>query len=333
MKKYTKLLPATRLKSKDEVRASVGTWAKSLKAPTPTEPRKIPIKASRFTAKDLDKLTTIHTSKYSIAEMIYQKLPPSDLVSLLFSSLMIYKYYKMREAHKQKKEWGQIVAAAVRYLSQSGLPNLKEADLDGLCNELCKNPANLKTVSEMSETAVMLQSGIVMSGQPQAIIDETTTMATLMWGVSTDQAAPDLCAQPIDSTTSVHIGPYGFSFDIEIPYWCPTWDDWFRICWARITVAGFSFEADLEVGYHIDCHEMTAWGWYFAQACVTVLNISFCSDCSAFVSGIGTAESSSIIGMCTYGYGLTTSVQCFYDGFCVFSLTIPLGVYVEAPCQ
>ncbi len=113
-KKFMKLVPATKLESANAVRTSIEKWSKSLKAPVPSKPQKIRIKALRFTEKDLNKLATIHTSKYSIAEMMYQKLPPSNLVSLVYSSHMAYTYYKMKQMYKKKVENKEKPAAELR---------------------------------------------------------------------------------------------------------------------------------------------------------------------------------------------------------------------------
>ncbi len=217
------------------------------------------------------------------------------------------------------------------------MENLKEKDLDLLCDELSRNPANLHTLTEIAETAVATiasdNSGVVRLPSEASIVEAVSIGGYIpVFEIDAPEKPTDLCKQPIQSSTSIHIGPYGFSFGITYTYWCPTWTKPWRTCKGTITIAGFSFEANVDIGYTIDCKGMTAWGSAYAQTCVTILFVKYCSSCSAEVTGVAQAQSSSVSGMCTYGYGLTMSVRCVYAGITVFSLTIPLGLRITAPC-
>lgn len=335
--------------SPQELRTAFKGWQNRQAPPTVPAAQEKKIKAVRFTSTDIGKLRKISESPSPTAEAIIgQKMGPDQVLGTLFSTLNALEFTKMESEFKRRMasaanpaarervqaEWSQVVKAAQQVYASGDLKGLKELDLRDLSHELRKNKANFNAVVNIAN------SGVVVAAAPRKSL-VINTVATGGWipqtGVLIDPGTiittiPGLCDKPfVEGVFTKHFSR-SFSLTVSLTVWCPTWTNPFRTCKKSFTIAGVSFSLDLQVGYRVTCCGATAWGQASAQACGTIIGITFCAGCTARIVGVAGIGRSGTGNSCTYGIGVNAQLQCTFAGITVFSLQVPFGFTVNGPC-
>jgi hypothetical protein len=335
--------------SPQELRKAFKSWQGRQSKPTVPAVKEKKIKAVRFTASDIGKLRRISESPSPTAEAIVgQEMGPDQILGTLFSTLTALEFTKMESEFKRRmasaaspaarervqSEWAQVVKAAQQAYASGGLKGMKEVDLRDLSQELRKNKANFNAVVKIAN------SGVVVDATTRRSL-EAITVATGGWlpqtGVLIDPGTiittiPGLCDKPfVEGVFTKHFSR-SFSLTVSLYVPCPTWTNPFRWCHKNFTIASASFSLDLQVGYRVTCCGATAWGQASAQACGSIIGITFCAGCTAKIVGVAGIGRSGTGNSCTYGIGVNAQLKCTFAGITVFSLQVPFGFTVSGPC-
>ena len=348
MKSFSDSLPKTAFSS-PELKAGLKNWQNSFAKTEAPEVNLSKFTAIPLKAKDVEGLRAINESPTPTAEaLLGQKMDPDKVIGSLFSSLSTLEFTKMESEFKTRlkaattteakaqvnTEWGEVVKAGQQAFSSAGLKGIKEEDLRNFSGELVKSKANFTAIVNIANTGVAVPglSNVVLS--PQTVFKAgflTETAAVLDGGVITTAIA-NLCSKPFVEGNFTRHFHKGFSLVVSIPYWCPSWSNPFRICHKNVTLAGLSLDLDVQVGYKVTCCGATAFGQASAQACATIVGISFCAGCTAKITGVAGIGRTGSGNSCTYGIGINAQLTCTFGGFTVLNVQAPFGFNVSGPC-
>lgn len=332
-----------------ELKSKFKTWQKSM-APS-SQPAVIlsNISAVSLKAKDVQSLRTINESATPTAEAIVgQKMNPDMLIGTLFSSLTTLQFTKMESEYASRlkaattpaakatvqAQWDNIVKGAQQAFAAAGLKGLNEDDMRQFSKELSGNKANFNAIVNIANTGVavsgrgeqkltsqtVLKAGFVP--QTGVLIDNTIVAASIL----------NLCSKPLVSGSFTKHFHYGFSLVVSIPYWCPTWTNPFRICHKNVTLAGLSFDLNLQVGYSVSCCGAIAYGQASAQVCGTIIGFTLCAGCTAQITGVAGFGRTNTGSGCIYGLGINAELKCTFGGYTIFDVQAPFGFNISGPC-
>jgi hypothetical protein len=332
-----------------ELSSKFKTWQASFQ-PAVEQPKLTKIAAVSLKAKDVEGLRAINESATPTAEAIVgQKMGPDKVIGTLFSSLSTLEYTKMESEFKSrmkaaatdaakakvKSEWDNVVSAGVQAFGAAGLKGLKEANLNKFSEELSKNKANFNAIVNIANTglAVRGSTGSALSSQTVLTAGFVTQTGLLGdFGVTAATTIPNLCSRPFAEGNFTKHFHKGFSLVVSIPYWCPTWTNPFRTCRKNVTLAGLSLDLNVQVGYRVTCCGATAFGQASAQACATIIGISFCAGCTAKITGVAGIGRTGSGSNCVYGLGINAQLTCTFGGITVLNVQAPFGFNVSGPC-
>ncbi len=306
------------------------------------------INAVKLRAADVGKLRAINESNSPTAEAIVgQKTNPDEVIGTLFSSLSSLEFSKMESEYKTRSaaaktpaakaqvesDWADIVKGGQQAFAAAGLGGLKEPDLRKFSQELVSNKANFNAVVKISNSglasgieAPVLRTGSVLKA---GFLAET---GVLKDGGVVATTINNLCSVPFAQGSFTRHFSKSFALTVSIPYWCPSWSHPFRVCHKNVTLAGVSFSVDVNVGYKVTCCGATAWGQAGAQACGTLVGITFCAGCTATISGVAGIGRTGTGSSCTYGIGINAQLKCTFGGITILNLQAPFGFNVSGPC-
>jgi hypothetical protein len=335
--------PKASLGSNADVKAKVKAWVKSQKEPPAPRPTKFNVKAVRLNANHVALLARIHESEAPTAEMVAAKLPPEEIVGVVYSSVATLEYTKLEGEYKKRladagaggaarveAQWRKVVEAAQAAHKAGGLSRVSEADLSKFSQELRRNQRNFDAVVNIANTGKSTQA---LDSAPSRVTAAFLPFVGILFDPSLIiiPTLADLCARPIEGKFTKHFSR-SFSLSVTISVWCPTWTNPFRFCDKTFTLAGVSLSLDLEVGYRVTCCGATAWGYAAVQACATIIGISVCASCSAKVTGVAGVGRGGSGSSCTYGLGINAQLECKFAGATIFSFNVPFGWTVTGPC-
>lgn len=327
------------------LKTKLKTW--QAKQPVDTEVLALEkISAVPLKAKDVAKLRAINESTTPTAEaIIVQKMEPPQIIGTLFSSLSTLEFSKMESEFKTRlatattaaakakveAQWNEIEKAGRQAFAAAGLKNLQAGDLQKFSKELVQNKNNFNAIVKISNSGVAVSSETL---KPSTVLKGGWVPVT---GVLIDPAVtstiiPGVCSGLAKEGTFTKHFSKSFNLTVRIPYWCPTWSNWTRICHKNVTVAGANFSVDVSVGYRVSCCGATAWGRAAAEACVTLVSLRFCAGCSATITGVAGFGRSVSGSNCIYGLGISAQLKCTFAGITVLNLQAPFGWNVTGPC-
>lgn len=306
------------------------------------------INAVKLRSGDVSKLRAINESTTPTAEAIVgQKTSPDEVLGILFSSLSTLEFSKIESEFKTRtaaattaaakakvnEEWLSVVKGGQQAFAAAGLGAMKETDLRKFSQELVVNKANFNAVVKISN------SGVVSGITPPILKASTVLKAGFLaeTGVLKDigvvtTTISNLCSVPFAQGSFTRHFAKSFALRVSIPYWCPTWTNPLRICHKTVTLAGVNFSVDVNVGYRVTCCGATAWGQAGAQACGTLVGITFCAGCTATINGVAGIGRSGSGSSCIYGIGINAQLRCTFGGLTILNLQAPFGFNVTGPC-
>lgn len=332
-----------------ELKSKLKTWQNSFATPAEPLVKLSKINAVALKAKDVEGLRAIHESPTPTAEaLVGQKMDPDKVIGTLFSALSTLEYTKMESEFKTLMKaattpeakakveagWNEVVKAAQQAFASAGLKGLKEDDLRKFSQELSINKANFNAIVNIANTGVAVPGSAALTLSSQTVLKGGFVTATglLLDGGIITTFIPNLCSQPFASGTFTRHFHKGFSLVVSIPYWCPSFFHPFRICHKNITLAGFTLDLNVQVGYRVTCCGAVAFGQASAQVCATLVGISFCAGCTARITGVAGIGRSGSGNNCTYGIGVNAQLTCTFGGITVLNLQAPFGFNVNGPC-
>ncbi|MGC4101577.1 hypothetical protein [Ferruginibacter sp.] len=320
------------------------------KQAAPTDTVKLEnITAVSLNAAAVAKIRAINESTTPTAEALAgQKMDPSKVIGTLFSSVSTLEFTKMESEFKTRMaaattaaakakvqgEWDNVVKAGSQVFASAGLKNVKESDLRKFSQELVASKPNFNAIVKIAN------SGVAVAGVPAATLTGQTVLKggfVPQTGVLIDNSVvatsiANLCSVPFKEGTFTKHFSKSFSLTVRIPYWCPSWTNPFRVCHKNVVLAGASFSVDVSVGYRVTCCGATAWGRASAQACATLVGITFCAGCTATITGVAGVGRTTSGSNCTYGIGINAQLKCTFGGITVLNLQAPFGFNVTGPC-
>jgi hypothetical protein len=330
------------------LQTELGKWQKGIAIPA--EPLKLSnIKAIEISSKDVDGIRAIHESRTPTAEAIVgQKMSPDKVIGTLFTSLCTLEFSKMESEYKTRlaaaknaaskaqvdKEWSNVVKAASMAFSSGGLKGVTEAKLKNFSKELSKSKSNFTSIVNIANRGTS-----IAGKEGEDLVNRTVLKGGFLveTGVLVDPgivttSIPNLCSKPFAEGSFTKHFHKEFNLTVRIPYWCPKWSNPFKICHKNVVLAGVSFDLNVAVGYKLTCCGATAYGQASAQACGTLVGITFCAGCSATITGVAGIGRTGTGNNCTYGLGINAQLKCKFGGVTVLNLQAPFGFNVSAPC-
>lgn len=329
-----------------EAKAKAKSWEKQVKT-VAEKPKPVKLQAVKLTSAELTKLRSISESTKPSAVAAKQGSNPSQVLGTLFSAMSTLEFTKMESEYKSKlaaaktpaekdavnSQWKNIVKGGEVAFASAGLKNVNESALRSFSSSLVANKQNFNSVVSLANTARPAGTAINLTK-----ITPLTGVFIPVTGV-VNGVAPivnvieNLCSRDFASgnwTKHIH---YGFSLTVTIRVWCPTWTNPFRTCPKTITLAGATFDADLSVGYRVNCCGAAVWGSVSANACVTFIGMTFCAGCTASVTGVAGVSKTPIGGgRCNYGIGINAQLKCTFLGVPVLNVSYPFGYTIQGPC-
>lgn len=331
-----------------ELKSKFETWQNGVK---PSQPD---IKLSNITAvplkaKQVQSLRAITESPTPTAEAIVrQKMNADQLIGTLFTSLTTLEFTKIESEHQSRlkaattpaakatveAQWQNIVNQVLQAFKAAGLTGLKEADLHQFSKELLSNKANFNAIVNIANTGVNVPGDI-----PQKLSSNTVFKAGFVpqTGVLIDNTIAstsilNLCSRPIVSGSYTKHFHRGFSLVVSIPYPCGISWDGIEWCHKHVTLAGLSFDLNLQVGYSVSCCGAVAYGQASARVCGTIIGITECAGCTAQITGVTGFGCATAGSSCTYGLGINAELKCTFAGYTLFDVQAPFGFNITAPC-
>ena len=335
-----------------EAKQALKDWQKSRPVPKPAQNPDVPITAVSPTAANIEKLVAVANSDQAPQEIINQKLDEQSFFGTAFSATSLYEFIKMQGEYAKRKssrstaatadrDWAQVVKGAQSAFASAGL-NITEAQLTNAAKDLAGNKRQLETVARIANSRVVDKNRMVSLApaagaaarvQGGGLAGTFTAATALIFDPNlVTVVIPNLCSQPFAEGVFTKHWTHSWSLTITYPYWCPTWTNPFRVCWATATIASVSVDVGLNVGYRVNCCGATAWGQAWAQACGTIAGITKCVGCTATVVGVAGFSRTPVGSQCSYGLGINASISCQVFGATVFSASWPFGYTVMGPC-
>lgn len=321
-----------------EAKAAQAKWLASVAAPKVEQPAAKPIKAVMLTASHVTALRAITESEAPTAALIAQEMSPEDLLGVAYSAFVTFNYTKLASENKKRSaaarttaaataQWKQVIDGATGAFAAAGLKNLKEADLDKMAAELGRNKANFNAVATMANSAV---AAPLPDTARVGIGNFVTQTAVLAVGPVVISAPANLCSQPLAQGS--YTKHFGKTFSLQVSFNAPCIPKFWKTCHYTVTIASLSYNVDLNVGYKITCCGASAWGQAAAQVCGSVLGHTACASCTASIIGVAGLSKNAIGGQCSYGLGVTASLQCKVGSWTVLNVSAPFGWSVQGPC-
>lgn len=334
-----------------EQKQALKDWQKSQPTPKPVKNPDVPIKAVSPTVANIEKLVAVANSDQAPQEIVNQKLDEQTFFGTAFSATTVYEFIKMQGEYAKRKasrataakadsEWAQVVKGAQSAFASASL-NISEAQLTSAAKDLAGNKHQLETIARIANSRVPNNKTVSLApatGVTAKALDGGLTgtfvaaTALIIDPNALKIAIPNLCSQPFAQGTFTQHWSHSWSLTITYPYWCPTWSNPFRVCWATATIASVSVDVGLNVGYKVNCCGASAWGQAWAQACGTIAGITKCVGCTATVVGVAGFSRVPVGTQCAYGLGINASVVCQVFGATVFNATWAFGYSVMGPC-
>lgn len=327
-------------------------------APTPvTAIQEVQFTPARLQRSHIIALREIHSSTNPLQEAVLtQTMTPEALIGILSSAVLTLGFIKMEAGYqaalrkaktaedkrKLADGWKDGVAGFSRAFATAGLPGVDEDQLVAFASELQADKESFDTFVTIANTAE------ATSGRAVARLERATAGFVSQVGKGQEERFGsmilplNLCSQPFaQGVFTQHFGQ-SFSLQVHINLPCitgwhtvwghPVWPIW-GWCSNTYTIAGLSYNVDLQVGYRVTCCGGAAWGYASANVCATVLGNQFCAGCSATIIGaVGLTRIPIATGGCTYGLGLVAELKCTFAGFTVLDVNYPFGYTLQGPC-
>jgi hypothetical protein len=325
---------------------AIKDWQNAQRAPKPEKNPDVPIQAVSPATSNLEKLVAVANSDQAPQELINQKLDEKQFFGTAFTALTLYEYIRMEGEYKKRKaspstaptadrEWAEGVKAFQSAFAAAGL-NVTENQLSKAAKDLAGNARQLETVARIANSRVVSRpargTGTNALDLGALVGTFATATAVILDPNIVTTIIPNLCSQPFAQGTFTKHWTHSWSLTISFPYPCPTWSNWFKICWSTVTIAAVTVDVGLSVGYRVNCCGATAWGQAYAQACGTIAGITKCVGCTATVVGVAGFSRTPVGTQCSYGLGINASISCQVFGATVFSASWPFGYMVTGPC-
>jgi len=323
-----------------EAKAAQAKWLDSVAAPKLEQPSAKTIKAVRLTADHVTTLRAISESDAPTAALIAEKMSPEDLLGVVYSAFVVFNYTKAAADNKAQSaksataksaaastQWKQVVDGHTAAFASAGLKNVKEADLNKMAAELGRNKANFNAVATMANTAVAKELPDTAKPGKGNFVTQT---AKLNLGPTAISVPANLCSQPfVQGSYTKHLG---HSFSLQVSFSAPCVPKFWKTCQYTLTIANLSYNVDLNVGYKITCCGVSVWGQAGAQVCGSILGHTACASCTATIVGVAGLTKLPVGGQCSYGLGVTASLQCKVGSWTVLSVSASYGWSVLGPC-
>jgi hypothetical protein len=344
-RRFSAKFPTRRLATHADVRKKIEDWHQAKTLPD-FKPHDVKFSARKFSVQDLKKIRRVHEAEMGNYAMIEQEIRKEDLFATLYTALTIREFNRIRDEYSKRSkrartraerkqindQWEKHTKAAIAILDKAGLKRLKLTTMKSLVSVLKKDRASFKTIDSIAKTAATVQT---FDKIEDAVAVNVGQILTVVQGIvlpsDVIQTFADLCENPVEGQIKKCFSR-SFSLSVRLKVWCPTWTNPFRTCWKTFTIAGVSFTLCIDIGYRVDCRGFTAWGCGYAQACATLLGITFCASCSACVTASAAAGVASSAGDCLYGAGASAEIRCYLWGIPVFYCGVGLGLQIHAPC-
>ena len=335
--------------STGELKVNLKNWQKSVSKQVEPQIKLTRIAAVPIKEKEVTSLRAIHESATPTAEaIVIQKMAPEKIVGTLFSSINTLEFIKMEAEYKTRlkdanspaakakvdEDWKNVVQAGSDVFAAGGLKGVNEAKLRSFSTELTKNKNNFTAIVNIANTGLAVRGLTAQDVTAQSALQAGFVPQT---GVLLDEGLivteiKNLCSSPFASGTFTKHFHKGFSLVVQIPYWCPTWRKPWRVCYKNVTLAGLSLDINVQVGYRVTCCGATVWGQASAQACATLVGITFCAGCSARIIGVAGIGRTGSGSNCTYGIGINAQLTCTFGNVTVLSVQAPFGYNINGPC-
>jgi hypothetical protein len=337
------VFPKKALSGTPEARVALRRWQDAHPSPTTPKNPDVQVSAVPLSSVRLAKLGAVVRSDIAPAEILKQRFDSEAFVGTLYSSLTTYEFVKLEAEHRQRTrsprlaaktedQWLDIVRAAQMAFAAGGLTGLSAGQLSRYSKVLTQNQKNFQAVVKVANSAVGPSESSILDGRTKVLASFVPTVEKHIDTAVSIVNIPDLCDDPIAEGSFTKHFSRSFALAVRLKVWCPTWTNPFRMCWKTFTIAGASFSIGLNIGYKVNCCGATAWGQAYAQACVTLLSISVCASCSATIVGIAGLSRVPVSGGCSYGLGLTATLECKLFGSTVFYASVPFGYTITGPC-
>jgi hypothetical protein len=313
------------------------------------------VKGIHLHANDVKILHNIASSTSPLTDAIAnQKATPDQIIGTLSTSLVTLDFIKMEAEYKKRlsaakndsekktlnSRWQEGVKAFKLAYSSIGLKNIDEKNMRRYSAELLRDKKAFNSVVNIanSKQAVKgfrrsaLNTKSVAAGNFETYvgkIDDALIGNIILPG--------NLCSRPlVQGSFTKHFG-HSFSLKVTISLPCITGWKWgfipiFGWCKHTYTIAGLSYNVDLNVGYKVTCCGGEAWGVASANVCATLLGITFCAGCSASIIGVAGIARTPSGGNCIYGLGLKAELKCTFAGITVLDVVVPFGYTLTGPC-
>jgi hypothetical protein len=334
--------------STSELNSKFKTWQKSV-APPQLATQLINVNAVSLKAKDVQSLRAVTESPTPTAEAIAgQKMNADKLIGTLFTSLTTLEFIKIESEYARRlkaattpaakatveAQWQKIVKGVLQAFAAAGLKGLNENDLHQFSKELSGNKANFNAIVNIANTGVVVPGGGGQSLSSQTVLKAGFVPQT---GVLIDNTIAatsilNLCSKPLVSGSFTRHFHKGFSLVVRIPYPCGISWDGIEWCHKNVTLAGLSFDLDVQVGYSVTCCGAVAYGQASAQVCGTILGFTECAGCTAQITGVAGFGRTGTGSGCTYGLGINAELKCTFAGYTIFDVQAPFGFNINGPC-
>ncbi len=314
-----------------------------------------PVKGIHLQANDVKILHNIAVSTSPLAEAISnQKATPEQIIGTLSTSLLTLEFIKMEAEYKKslsaakndsdKKtlntRWQEGVKAFKLAYSSIGLKGIDEKNMRRYSSELLKDKKAFNSVVNIanSKQAGRGSKKTTLNAKSIATGNFVTYVGKLDDALIGNIILPlNLCSRPlVQGSFTKHFG-HSFSLQVSISLPCITGWKWgiipiFGWCRHTYTIAGLSYNVDLNVGYKVTCCGGEAWGVASASVCATLLGIQFCAGCSASIVGVAGIARTPSGSNCIYGLGLSAELKCTFAGITVLDVVVPFGYTLTGPC-
>lgn len=324
-----------------QAKTALKTWQQKLPVPKPPENPPIKIKAVEPTPARLSRLAAVVNSDSAQTEMLGQQLDANTYMGMLLSAFLVHRFMVAESEHKRRAlgrtrkeaevQWPEIVSAFQNAFAAAGMRGVTEEQMSKYVKDFVANQPILDAVTKIVNSAKPLKRAAEDTA-PTAIsgtfVPQTAKLLSLPPIII---VIPNLCTSPIaQGTFTQHLGG---NFALTVNFQAPCVPKFWKLCWYSVTVTA-SYSLDLKVGYTVDCCKVSVWGQGAAQACVGITGLgSVCASISGAITGLGTVTKSPTTGgNCSYTLGINASLQGTFQGYTLFSFSVPFGYTVTGPC-
>lgn len=315
------------------------------------KPTQFSIKALPINDSALSILPQLIGKTVDVKYLVANRLTGDRILGLSYSAQIVSQYIELEKEYtsrlstakpeeKQKLtlQWGQITKEAINQFSKAGL-TVSPLTLNNWVNIFKKTGFNqtftgtFKKALPVTDTKIYGPAGTVTASRTTEWL---LAFPAKIGGIISDTikaGLSDLCSKPLASGDFKKEWKASYDYNVNIPYWCPTWSDWTRTCRGNVTLFTFSLTLGIDIGYNITCCGGSCWATGSISACAGALGYNACVNCTAGGTAVVGVGKSTSAGSCTYGIGLNVSVNCSILGINIIEANYPIwGYTVTAPC-